>query len=1017
MTTDARSQASDHPLPGHPQPFVGRERELRQLELAFAAAAGGQGALIMLVGEPGIGKTAVCEQLANFVKGHGGVPLVGHCYEESSFRVPYQPFVEALDSYVQASDPDELTSDLGSDAADLARIIPTLGERLDLTPRPPGDPEEDRWRLLHAAARLLRSAATHRPLLLVLEDLHDADRGTLDLLLYLARNLQGAPIEVVGTYRDVEVDRAHPLSATLSQLHRVSNFTRIHLRGLPTNEVLRLLRETSQYTVPQPLAELVHRQTDGNPLFVHQLLRFVIDEALVEPRNGALRRVGEETLVGRIPEGLRDAVGKRVSRLTENTNRVLSVASVIGREFQVEVLSRVLGYPEAELEAALEEAAAAAIIEERSVAGTTITYRFSHAFFRQTLYEEIVAPRRIRLHQQVARALEEVHRKRLDEHAAELAEHFACSSASADLAKAIEYGETAARKANDVFAYGDAARHLERALQVQELVDSTDAAKRCELLLSLGEALGPLGDTQRVIEQLAPEAAALAERIGDHRWAFRACYLAVQYLDVQNGPIAKMRPAYVEWAQRAARHAEVGSVEQVYAMLALAHAAEGQDHLEEAWTLKVQALKIARQKDEPDALFFAASQLLLPDTAQHRAERSELARECTRWPRDRVGARSLALLLFFAGSLELSRGDRPRAEELWNQIEELAERTHVVSARLYALHLDVILSIIEGHFEMAFGQLERFVRFADESGARLRGRLFALVLSFWPSLETGRAQEWLAALHDYTRLPGATAAAALFAPMAALCQAHLGHLDTARALVGRQLDEEAVRSGPENRALVVLIPLLETAILLGHEQAVAALARDLESNADLSVGDWAYTSVARVLGAAATFTGDRLGREPIMSRRSHPAPGLIFVQSSLWCICSSAELLIDDPQCDTRTEALTHLDVAVPGLRAMNMQPALERALHLLSDHKARTSASGQQRASGDAFTTREREVLALIAAGRSNREIASQLVISQATVEVHVKHILSKLGLRSRTQVAMWFADQRSTGPSEDRK
>lgn len=189
-----------------------------------------------------------------------------------------------------------------------------------------------------------------------------------------------------------------------------------------------MLAETSHQTIPQPFAELVHRQTEGNPLFVHETLRYVIDAGLMEPRDGALRRVGDQGLAGRIPEGLRDAVGKRLSRLSDSTNRVLSVASVIGREFQLDVLREVLVIPDEELEAALEEASAASIIEERSVVGTTIMYRFGHAFFLQTLYDEIVAPRRIRLHQRVAHALEEVHRARMEEHAAELAEHYAFSS-------------------------------------------------------------------------------------------------------------------------------------------------------------------------------------------------------------------------------------------------------------------------------------------------------------------------------------------------------------------------------------------------------------------------------------------------------------------------------------------------------------------------------------------------------------------------------------------------------------
>jgi predicted ATPase len=253
------------------------------------------------------------------------------------------------------------------------------------------------------------------------------------------------------------------LAAALTELHRASNVSRIQLHGLSTDEVKQLLAETSQQAIPQPFAELVQRQTEGNPLFVHETLRFVIDAGLVERRDGALRRVGDQTLAGRIPEGLREAVGKRLSWLSENTNRVLHIAAVIGREFQLDVLRQVIDCPEQELETALEEASAAAILEERWAVGATIMYRFSHAFFRQTLYDEIVAPRRIRLHQQIAFALEEVHARRVGEHAAELAEHFSFYSDALNLAKTVRYGELAAKRAMDVFAYGEAARHPRRA--------------------------------------------------------------------------------------------------------------------------------------------------------------------------------------------------------------------------------------------------------------------------------------------------------------------------------------------------------------------------------------------------------------------------------------------------------------------------------------------------------------------------------------------------------------------------
>ena len=364
--------------------FVGREGELRKLQTTFEAAAHGRGALIMLVGEPGIGKTALCEQLASLVGESGGHPLIGHCYPEGSARVPYQPFVEALEHYARQRDADEVRAEMGSGVSAVARMVPGLRHLPQDELSTTESRTDDRLWLLQGVVESLRSIGQVQPLLLVLEDLHDADRGTLDLLVYLARHLAGTRLLVVGTYRDVEVDRAHPLAPALAELRRVSQFERIHLSELSIDEVQGLMSSSSQRTVPRRLAEVVYRRSGGNALFVHELLRFLLSERLVEERDGALRRVGEESLAGRMPEGLRDMVGKRLSRLSPATNQVLSVAAVIGCEFQFEVLRRVQPRPEAELESALEEAAEAAIIEERSVVGATITYRFTHAFFQQS---------------------------------------------------------------------------------------------------------------------------------------------------------------------------------------------------------------------------------------------------------------------------------------------------------------------------------------------------------------------------------------------------------------------------------------------------------------------------------------------------------------------------------------------------------------------------------------------------------------------------------------------------------
>jgi predicted ATPase len=239
------------------------------------------------------------------------------------------------------------------------------------------------------------------------------------------------------------------------------------LRGLPVDDVERLLVSMSQQRIARPLAELLHRRTGGNPLLVHELLRFVVAEGLVESRDGALRRVGDDSLARHIPEGMREVIGTPLSRLSVSAKQALSVASVIGREFPLQVLGGLLGKSDEELEAGIEEAVAAAIIEEHDVEGAAVTYRFLHVLSPDA-GEEMLAPRRIRLHQAIARVLEDLYARMPDEHASELAEHYSFSSDAADLAKAVHYGRLAAKRDIAVFAYTEAVRQLKRALHLQE---------------------------------------------------------------------------------------------------------------------------------------------------------------------------------------------------------------------------------------------------------------------------------------------------------------------------------------------------------------------------------------------------------------------------------------------------------------------------------------------------------------------------------------------------------------------
>jgi tetratricopeptide (TPR) repeat protein len=513
------------------------------------------------------------------------------------------------------------------------------------------------------------------------------------------------------------------------------------------------------------------------------------------------------------------------------------VAAVVGREFELDVLRQVLARPVEELEEAIEEASAAGIIEERSIVGTTITYRFTHAFFRQTLYDEIVAPRRIRLHQQVARAVEEIHPGRLDEHAAELAEHYAFSSDILDLAKAVRYGELAAKLATDVFAYGEAARQLERALVVHELVDPEDKGKRCELLLALGEALLRAGEPGRVIAYVAPEALALARALGDRSRAFRACHIVLECFHLQGAATSTRLPEYLQWAEQARGYANPDSIERVLADLALAAAWNSRGRAREARELRLEALGLSRRLDDPETLARSALFVLRQGPPQLWGERLHLAEESVTWPREGVRSRALGSLLWYSARLLLAHGERARAEELWRQVHELAERTRVASVDLLVPRRDVILAIVDGHLETAVASLRRFVERADESGAAVSSRQFNLSMLHAPVIYLGRAGTWLAAFDEFAELAGPASQAVEFTAARAVCLAHLGRLEEARALVGTYLEriEAGVDEGETH--MYLLVWLLEAAVLVGDERAARTLSERLDCVAHLSIGE------------------------------------------------------------------------------------------------------------------------------------------------------------------------------------
>jgi tetratricopeptide (TPR) repeat protein len=817
---DEPSEEAPTENPLYRRVFVGRESELKQLQSAFDGAISGQGALMMVTGEPGIGKTALCEQLSTYATLRGGRTLVGHCYEAGSLSLPYLAFVEALRSYVLSRDPKDLKEELGSGAADVARIISEIRERLKIKLRTQKDPEEERYRLLQGVSEFLSNAANVQPMLVVLEDLHDADKGTLEMLTHVSRSLAGARLLIVGTYRDVEVDRSHPLSAALAELRRVSTYERVLLRGLNADEVRRMMESITGESVPWGLAEAVHRQTEGNPLFVQEVVRYLAEEGLIARKEGRWRPTRDTPLEMSIPEGLRDVIGKRLSLLSPECNQLLTVASVIGREFALETLKALAGIGEDIFVNALKEAVRLSVLEERSQRGV-VRYRFTHAFFRQTLYEEMIAPQRLKLHRQVAGSLEILYAKRLVQHATDLAEHFSHSTDPTDLAKAVSYAEMAAKRATEVYAYGEAVRLLEQALKVQEVLDPEDKVKKCDLLLALGDALLLAGEHQRVVDSEAPQAFSLAEATTDSTRASRACLLAMRGLVVYGVPLMTS-PGAAQWATQADRYAEPETIERAWAdaMLGLVEASGGGPTTEHVALLS-RALDLARRLGDPETYWFAAQcWLFVVASPQHDEERLRLAEELAEQPRHSVSLLTLGWLLWTMVETFLEFGQRRRAEEMLSELRTLAERSGQPYLLVGSMAQDARMATWDGQLEEAIAIRRRIMARAEELGILE----FAVIWSSWmltARVHLGNGDRALeAVLQGGRSFPENVASCALIL----YCLAHLGRYDEVVEMLERLVvARPGIGSAEDKTSTWLDIRLLEAAVLARHRQAAELL--------------------------------------------------------------------------------------------------------------------------------------------------------------------------------------------------
>lgn len=491
------------PLPARlavppPSGVVAYDAELRTALDALKRVVAGDGREILLLsGEAGVGKSTVAAEVARQAYDRGACVLFGHCEED--LATPYQMFGEALTQWVRNADDAELRAHVAGYGADLVRVVPALATRVpDLPPSRATDPETERFLLFASVVGLLTTLSARHPVVVVLDDLQWADKGSLLLLGHLAATELAPNVLVIGTFRDSGLSHADALRAALGVLYRHPGVSRVELDGLDDQGVVALLEAIAGYTLERDdeiaLAHAVYRETDGNPFFVSQVVQHLVENGSLQQDASGRWFAAESFDPAMLPDSVREVIGGRVVRLGPSAGRLLSLASVIGRDFDLTVLAEAAMTAEDEVLDLLDDAGAAALVRESS--DTPGQYSFTHALIQHTLYEDLGPTRRARAHRQVAEALEDLCGGRPGARVGELARHWTLATTPVDLVKAIEYSRQAGDAALLALAPSDGLRYYQHAIEMFEQSGDDDPVLALELAIGLGTAQRQVGDPQ-----------------------------------------------------------------------------------------------------------------------------------------------------------------------------------------------------------------------------------------------------------------------------------------------------------------------------------------------------------------------------------------------------------------------------------------------------------------------------------------------------------------------------------------
>jgi len=978
-----------------PTIFVGRQRELQALRAHLDGAEAGVGSLVMLVGEAGIGKTSTAREFAAFVRERGLVVLWGSCFE-GDWSPPYGPWVEALGEYAQSSDPERLQRELGPSAPPLVQLIPQVRAILPDTPlAAPLPPDEARLRLYEAVGQFFLAIAQDQPTVLVLDDLHWADPDSLRLLRSVARFVRRSQLMIVGTYRDpdVELHRHQVLTDVLAVLRRETDYERIVIRGLVEEEVAEYLAQAGQQQLPQALVRAIYTETNGNPFYTREIFRHLVEEKKIVPRAGRWSTDLSVSDLG-IPEGVRQVLGRRISRLSDETKGMLRLAAAFTGGFAFGVLQALTELSEETLLNCLDEALQAGLIR---ITGEAATYDFAHAIVRHTLYDELNPDRRARLHRRIALALEQVYADCIMDYAAELAAQYHASAILPGAEQGIPYSLAAAEQARAGYAHERAVVFLRMARDL--LPGGTSEASAdllCQLAIAEAEALMLTEARHSAEEALAALAAAGTEP------KTIATFLVTVARALKDGGAA-----HALWEPLVQRGlALVGDDRDLlWARLTLL-----QDWMEPIATGTInagrwrgydpQAVAIARASGDEDDY----ARTLEPYDWRTRQETDAVLALARTWQRPAAILRALDVV---ARDLAFRQGAFREAAERYEELLVTSMRYGSIPGQAEALLQLTTCQLVLGEVTLAQQTAQRVREMVARLGSMHRLRVVievGMVTGFayyldgdWPALAT-------AATRFVESPEAARSPLGLFvAANAANNHSRAGNLTEARRILSALL---AVLPGMPPTIYVQngTVNIAATSVWeLGAVECAATcrqLALDLIA---AGIGGHFMGSHELTVARMAALLGD-------MAEAS-----TYFMRARTVLETSGQQLLLaivdyDEALALLHTHSTDHtrisllLDTALEQFCTLGMEAWRKRTLEQQERLALlRHPASSRERVYPDGLTSREVEVLRLLAEGKTNKEIAAALVVSVPTVQRHIANIYGKIGARGRADATAY--------------